>query len=174
MDENNISIYKGMIDIINKIEYAIKKQEEGRSEYVLMELSNKEFLSKCWETIEEGIREGYNKEKEILKLKDIHIEDITDEIVKFRARRMMVRGSYEEGYTKEELMDIFKLDEDEVAKMISEDRVLYEDKVRKGKEEKEAEIVLNMLSQGLNEEVISKLTKVDVEKIKEISVKHMN
>lgn len=43
-----------------------------------------------------------------------------------------------------------------------------------GKSEKEIEIILNMLGQGLDEEMVSKLTKVDIDRIKEIRAKYIN
>ena len=36
------------------------------------------------------------------------------------------------------------------------------------------EIVLNMFGQGLDESTISKFTKLDIEKVKEITKKHLN
>ena len=46
--------------------------------------------------------------------------------------------------------------------------------IEQGIEKRDAEIVLNMLGEGLNEETISKLTKIDIEKVKEIIKKHVN
>ena len=40
--------------------------------------------------------------------------------------------------------------------------------IEKGLERKEVEIVLNMSGEGLDEYTISKLTKIDIEKVKEI------
>ena len=38
----------------------------------------------------------------------------------------------------------------------------------------EVEIVLNMLGEGLDEATISKFTKIDIQKVKEIIKKHLN
>ena len=40
--------------------------------------------------------------------------------------------------------------------------------IEKGIEQNQAEIVLNMLGEGLDEATISKFTKIDIEKVKEI------
>ena len=44
--------------------------------------------------------------------------------------------------------------------------------MQQGLEKKEIEIVLNMLSEGLNEEMISKLTKIDINKVRDIKTKY--
>ena len=41
-------------------------------------------------------------------------------------------------------------------------------------EQNQAEIVLNMLGEGLDEATISKFTKIDIQKVKEIIKKHLN
>ena len=46
--------------------------------------------------------------------------------------------------------------------------------MKEGTEKKEVEIVLNMLGEGLDEATISKFTKIDIEKVKEIIKKHLN
>ena len=46
--------------------------------------------------------------------------------------------------------------------------------IEKGIEQGHEEIVLNMFGQGLDEATISKFTKLDIEKVKEITKKHLN
>ena len=46
--------------------------------------------------------------------------------------------------------------------------------IEKGREQNQAEIVLNMLGEGLDEATISKFTKIDIEKVKEIIKKQLN
>ena len=46
--------------------------------------------------------------------------------------------------------------------------------MKEATEKKEVEIVLNMLVEGLDEETISKFTKIDIQKVKEIIKKHLN
>ena len=46
--------------------------------------------------------------------------------------------------------------------------------IEKGIEQQQSEIVLNMLGEGLDEATISKFTKIDIEKVKEIIKKHLN
>ena len=46
--------------------------------------------------------------------------------------------------------------------------------IEKVREQNQAEIVLNMLGEGLDEATISKFTKIDIEKVKEIIKKHLN
>ena len=46
--------------------------------------------------------------------------------------------------------------------------------MKEGPEKKEVEIVLNMLGEGLDEATISKFTKIDIQKVKEIIKKHLN
>ena len=46
--------------------------------------------------------------------------------------------------------------------------------IEKGIEQNQAEIVLNMLGEGLDESTISKFTKIDIEKVKEIIKKRLN
>ena len=41
-------------------------------------------------------------------------------------------------------------------------------------EQSQAQIVLNMLGEGLDESTISKFTKIDIQKVKEITKKHCN
>lgn len=43
-----------------------------------------------------------------------------------------------------------------------------------GSMQKEVEIILNMLGQGLDDEMISKLTNVDIDKVRQIRANHMN
>ena len=52
---------------------------------------------------------------------------------------------------------------------------LYDPEVeKKGIEKGYEEIVLNMFGQGLDESTISKFTELDIEKVKEITKKHLN
>ncbi|MGL6106661.1 Rpn family recombination-promoting nuclease/putative transposase [Romboutsia sp.] len=60
---------------------------------------------------------------------------------------------------KENIGGVSNLSIDEIRK------IYYE---QKGIEKRDIEIVLNMLSEGLNEETISKLTKIDINKVLEI------
>ena len=46
--------------------------------------------------------------------------------------------------------------------------------MKQGIEQNQVEIVLNMLGEGLDEATISKFTKIDIEKVKEIIKKHLN
>ena len=46
--------------------------------------------------------------------------------------------------------------------------------IKQGIEQQQAEIVLNMLGEGLDEATISKFTKIDIQKVKEIIKKHLN
>ena len=46
--------------------------------------------------------------------------------------------------------------------------------MKQGIEQNQSEIVLNMLGEGLDEATISKFTKIDIEKVKEIIKKHLN
>ena len=46
--------------------------------------------------------------------------------------------------------------------------------MKQGIAQNQAEIVLNMLGEGLDEATISKFTKIDIEKVKEIIKKHLN
>ena len=46
--------------------------------------------------------------------------------------------------------------------------------IKQGIEQQQAEIVLNMLGEGLDEATISKFTKIDIEKVKDIIKKHLN
>lgn len=46
--------------------------------------------------------------------------------------------------------------------------------IEKGIEKNQAEIVLNMLGEGLDEATISRFTKIDIEKVREIIKKHLN
>ena len=46
--------------------------------------------------------------------------------------------------------------------------------MKQGIEQNQAEIVLNMLGEGLDEATISKFTKIDIEKVKDIIKKHLN
>ena len=46
--------------------------------------------------------------------------------------------------------------------------------MKEGTEKKEVEIVLNMLGEGLDEATISKFTKINIQKVKEIIKKHLN
>ena len=46
--------------------------------------------------------------------------------------------------------------------------------IKKGIEKNQVEIVLNMLGEGLDEATISRFTKIDIEKVREIIKKHLN
>ena len=45
---------------------------------------------------------------------------------------------------------------------------------KKGIEKNQVEIVLNMLGEGLDEATISRFTKIDIERVREIIKKHLN
>ena len=52
---------------------------------------------------------------------------------------------------------------------------LYDPEVeKKGIEKNQAEIVLNMLGEGLDEATISRFTKIDIERVREIIKKYLN
>lgn len=46
--------------------------------------------------------------------------------------------------------------------------------IEKGIEKNQAEIVLNMLGEGLDEATISRFTKIDIERVREIIKKYLN
>ena len=46
--------------------------------------------------------------------------------------------------------------------------------IEKGIEKNQVEIVLNMLGEGLDEATISRFTKIDIEKVREIIKKYLN
>ena len=46
--------------------------------------------------------------------------------------------------------------------------------IEKGIEKNQAEIVLNMLGESLDEATISRFTKIDIERVREIIKKHLN
>ena len=46
--------------------------------------------------------------------------------------------------------------------------------IEKGIEKNQAEIVLNMLGEGLDEATISRFTKIDIERVREIIKKHLS
>ena len=46
--------------------------------------------------------------------------------------------------------------------------------IETGIEKNQAEIVLNMLGEGLDEATISRFTKIDIERVREIIKKHLN
>lgn len=46
--------------------------------------------------------------------------------------------------------------------------------IEKGIEKNQSEIVLNMLGEGLDEATISRFTKIDIEKVREIIKKYLN
>ena len=46
--------------------------------------------------------------------------------------------------------------------------------IEKGIERNQVEIVLNMLGEGLDEATISRFTKIDIERVREIIKKHLN
>ena len=46
--------------------------------------------------------------------------------------------------------------------------------IKKGIEKNQVEIVLNMLGEGLDEATISRFTKIDIERVREIIKKHLN
>ena len=46
--------------------------------------------------------------------------------------------------------------------------------IEQGIEKNQVEIVLNMLGEGLDEATISRFTKIDIERVREIIKKHLN
>ena len=46
--------------------------------------------------------------------------------------------------------------------------------IKEGIEKNQVEIVLNMLGEGLDEATISRFTKIDIERVREIIKKHLN
>ncbi|MGL5751414.1 MAG: Rpn family recombination-promoting nuclease/putative transposase [Paraclostridium sp.] len=72
-----------------------------------------------------------------------------------------LKGKYIE--YKENIGGMSNMSIDEIRKMYYENEGIEKGKI---------EIVLNMLDEGLNEEMISKFTKIDIEKVKDIKTKY--
>ena len=56
-----MSIYKEIIESMERIDYAKEKQKEGKLEYLSLEKGNRDFISSIWNAVEKGIRKGHNK-----------------------------------------------------------------------------------------------------------------
>ena len=52
-----MSIYKEIIESMERIDYAKEKQKEGKLEYLSLEKGNRDFISSIWNAIEKGISE---------------------------------------------------------------------------------------------------------------------
>ncbi|MEG2917849.1 MAG: hypothetical protein RR891_06260 [Clostridium sp.] len=113
-----MSIFKEIIESITKIDYAIKMQEKGMNEYLSMEMGHRDFISSCWYHIGEGILEGYN-EANLEFYNQIKLPSLTDEQVRIKTKKIIVRGCYKEGADKEFLKDAFDLDDNELNAIIA-------------------------------------------------------
>ena len=112
-----MSIYKEIIESMERIDYAKEKQKEGKLEYLSLEKGNRDFISSIWNAIEKGIRKGHNKIIENCKELGIEISHYTEEEVKNLDRESIVRGCYEEGCSKDYLKQAFGIS-DEVLESI--------------------------------------------------------
>ena len=54
------------------------------------------------------------------------------------------------------------------------DQEVEKKEIEKGIEKNQVEIVLNMLGEGLDEATISRFTKIDIERVREIIKKYLN
>lgn len=113
-----MSIYKDMIESMERIAYAQKKQREGNISYLSVEMGNRDFISSIWNAIEKGIREEHNRITENCKEIGIEIPQCTDEDVKNLARETIVKGCYKEGCSKEYLKEAFSLTGEILEKII--------------------------------------------------------
>lgn len=107
-----MNIYKEMIESMERIAYAEKKQKEGNISYISIEMGNRDFISSIWNAIEKGIRQGRSEISDKLKKQGIELAPYTDEEVKNLAREMIVKGCYDEGCSKEYLKEAFGLNDD--------------------------------------------------------------
>lgn len=104
-----MSIYKELIESMERIAYAKKKQSEGNLSYLSVEMGHRDFVSSIWNAIEKGIREGHDRIADNFKELGIEIPPYTNEEVKNLARKTIVKGCYKEGYSKEYLKESFGL-----------------------------------------------------------------
>ena len=107
-----MSIYKEIIESMERIDYAKEKQKEGKLEYLSLEKGNRDFISSIWNAVEKGIRKGQNKVIENCKELGIEISPYTEEEVKNLARETIVRGCYEEGCSKDYLKRAFGISDE--------------------------------------------------------------
>ena len=77
-----MSIYKEIIESMERIDYAKEKQKEGKLEYLSLEKGNRDFISSIWNSIEKGIRKGQNKVIENCKEWGREISRYTEDEVK--------------------------------------------------------------------------------------------
>ena len=102
-----MSIYKEMIESMERIAYAEKKQSEGNLSYLSVEMGHRDFISSIWNNIEKGIREEHDRITNNFKELGIEIPPYTNEEVKNLARKTIVKGCYKEGCSKEYLKEAF-------------------------------------------------------------------
>lgn len=107
-----MNIYKEMIESMENITYAEKKQKEGNLSYLSVEMGNRDFISSVWNAIEKGIRQGCSEANDKLKELGIELPEYTDEEVRNLARETIVQGCYKEGCSKEYLKKAFGLNDE--------------------------------------------------------------
>lgn len=115
----------------------------------------------------------------------IHTKEIVEKIKAladfleylFLIQDKKLQGKYKE--YKENIGGASNMSIDEIRKMYYQQKGIeqgieqgIEKGIEQGVEKRDIEIVLNMLSEGINEETISKLTRIDVSRVLEIKEKY--
>jgi len=113
-----MSFCKSYIESINKLEYALQMQKEGKYEYLSMEKGCRDYISSCWYHIKKGLKQGH--EEINFKLEDdMKLKELTEMDLEREARRILIEGCFEEGADRDFLKKNFKVTDEELDKIIN-------------------------------------------------------
>lgn len=114
-----MNIFKEIIESINNIDYALKMQAEGNHNYLSMEMGNRDFISRCYCSIGEGLVEGQNRAIEAYGVK-YDLKPLTKDEIRNETQQIIIQGCYKEGASKEFLKDAFSLTDNELDYILSQ------------------------------------------------------
>lgn len=112
-----MSFCKSYIECINKLEYALQMQREGKHEYLSIEKGCRDYISSCWYHIKKGLREGHEEINSRLD-DDMKLKELTEEDIKRKARKILVEGCFKEGADRNFLKKYFRITDEELDKII--------------------------------------------------------
>ena len=113
-----MSFCKIYIESINKLEYALKMQEEGKHEYLSIEKGCRDYISSCWYHIKKGLKQGHEEINSKLN-DDMKLKELTEEVLEKEAREILIEGCFKEGADRDFLKKNFKVTDDELNKIIN-------------------------------------------------------
>lgn len=112
-----MSFCKSYIESINKLEYALHMQREGKYEYLSIEKGCRDYISSCWYHIKKGLKQGHEEINSRLD-DNMKLKELTEEVLEREAREILVEGCFKEGADRDFLKKNFKITDEALEKII--------------------------------------------------------